>query len=135
MTYGPRILNLRLCFMKCRVIRYTRSNLSILVLHSQIVWVGRVIDAEFRIEISDSHFRISHVNRLDIWITIIKKNSKLCWISTSENWIIIQRKFFLWGSSRLEFQKSLRVWFIWKKWLVQSRGALNRKAKVFCNCI
>ena len=71
--------------MKCCVIRYTRSNLLISVLRSQIVWVGsaygwnsfleevghwiiqkiprfKVIDAKFWIEISDSDFEISHVN-------------------------------------------------------------------------
>ena len=40
MIYGPRILNLRLWFMKGHVIRYTRSNLLI----------------------SDSDFEISNVN-------------------------------------------------------------------------
>ena len=43
------------------------------------------------------------------------------------------------NSFRLECQKCLRVWFIRKKWLAQSRGALNvnkfLKAEVFCNCI
>ena len=43
MIYGPRILNLRLCFMKGCVIRYTRSTLLISVLHSQIVWGGTVL--------------------------------------------------------------------------------------------
>ena len=40
---------------------------------------------------------------------------------------------------RLQCQKSLLVWFIRKKWLAQSRGALNinrfLKAEFFCNCI
>ena len=40
---------------------------------------------------------------------------------------------------RLQCQKRLRVWFIRKKWLAQSRGVLNvnrfLKAEVFCNCI
>ena len=36
MSYGPRILNLRLCFMKGRVIRYTRSNLLTSVLHPKL---------------------------------------------------------------------------------------------------
>ena len=40
MIYGPRILNLWLCSMKSRVIRYTRLALLILVLHSQIVREG-----------------------------------------------------------------------------------------------
>ena len=71
--------------MKGRVIRYTRSNFLISVLHSQIVWGGsayswtsfldevghsiiykmprfKVIGAEFWIEISESDFEISHVN-------------------------------------------------------------------------
>ena len=71
--------------MKGRVIRYTRSNLLISVLHSQIVWGEsayswtsflqkvwhsiiykmprfKVIGAESWIEISDSDFEISHVN-------------------------------------------------------------------------
>ena len=71
--------------MKGRVIRNTRSNFLISVLHSQVVrggsaysWTSffeevghsiiskmprfKVIDAEFWIEISDSDFQISHVN-------------------------------------------------------------------------
>ena len=71
MIYGPCILNLRLCFMKGHVIRHTRPNFLISVLHSQIVWGGsaynwtsflKVIDVELGIEISDSNFEISHVN-------------------------------------------------------------------------
>ena len=81
---------------------------------------------------------VTWMNRLDIWINN-SNNSELGWISTSESWIIIKTKFFLWGSFRLECQKSLRVWFIRKKWLAQNRGALNIKnflqAEVFCNCI
>ena len=40
MIYGPCILNLRLCFMKGHVIRYTKSNFLISVLRSQIAWGG-----------------------------------------------------------------------------------------------
>ena len=47
MIYGPRILNLRLCFMKDHVIRYTRSNF---------------IDFRSNLLISDSDFEISNVN-------------------------------------------------------------------------
>ena len=54
---------------------------------------------------------VTWMNRLDIWINN-SNNSELGWISTSESWIIIKTKFFLWGSFRLECQKSLCVWFI-----------------------
>ena len=67
---------------------------------------------------------VTWMNRLDIWINN-SNNSELGWISTSESWIIIKTKFFLWGSFRLECQKSLGVWFIRKKWLAQTRRALN----------
>ena len=104
MIYDPRILNLRLCFMKVHVIRYTRSNLLI----------------------SDSDSEISNVNEQTRHSNYDKSNSsELCWTLTSESRIIIKTKFFLWGSFRLECQKSLRVWFIREKWLAQSRGALN----------
>ena len=49
-------------------------------------------------------------------------NSKSCWISTSERWIIIKTKFFPLGPFRLKCQKSLHVWFIREKWLIQRRG-------------
>ena len=41
MIYDPRILNLSLCFMKGRVIRYSSTTLLISVLHSKIVRGGR----------------------------------------------------------------------------------------------
>ena len=128
--------------MKGCVIRYTRSTLLISVLHSQIVWGGcacswtsfleegghsviqkiarlKKINVKFWIEISDSDFEISNVNEQTRYLSYNNSdNSELCWISTSESWIIFKTKFFLSG-------KGLRVWFIRKKWLTQSRGALN----------
>ena len=50
--------------------------------------------------------------RLEIVILKLVTWMNSGWISTSENWIIIKTKFFLWGSFRLECQKSLCVWFI-----------------------
>ena len=47
MIYSPRILNLRLCFMKDHVIRYTRLNFT---------------DFRSNLLISDNDFEISNVN-------------------------------------------------------------------------
>ena len=58
MIYGPRILNLRLCFMKGHAIPYTRSNL---LISDQTYWLVIVILK-----------LVIWMNRLDIRITIIQ---------------------------------------------------------------
>ena len=40
---------------------------------------------------------------------------------------VIKTKFFLWGSFRLECEKSLRVWFIRKKVVGIEQGSLEYK--------
>ena len=63
------------------------------------------------------------MNRLDIWIKN-SNSSELDWISTSESWIIVKTKFFLWGSFRLECQKSL----VYKEKMVGTeKGSLEYK--------
>ena len=58
MIYGPRILNLRLCFMKGHVIRYTKSNL---LISDRTYWLVIVILK-----------LVMWMNRVDIRITIIQ---------------------------------------------------------------
>ena len=49
----------------------------------------KVIDVEFWIEISDSDFVIGDVNEQGRHLNYNNSNnSELCWISTSESWII-----------------------------------------------
>ena len=69
---------------------------------------------------------VTWMNGLDIWINN-SNNSELGWISTSESWIVIKTKFFLWGSFRMKCQKSLRVWFIRKKIVGTEQGSLEYK--------
>ena len=77
---------------------------------------------------------VTWMKGLDIWIN--KSNySEFGWISTSESLIITKTKLFLWGSFRLEYQKSLRVWFIRKKWLAQIFFKLKSSAIAFKFCL
>ena len=77
---------------------------------------------------------VTWMKGLDIWIN--KSNySEFGWISTSESLIITKTKLFLWGSFRLEYQKSLRVWFTRKKWLAQIFFKLKSSAIAFRFCL
>ena len=69
---------------------------------------------------------VTWMKRLDIWINN-SNNSEVGWISISESWIIIKKKFFLWSWFRLECQKIFCVWFIRKTIVGTEQGSLEYK--------